>query len=293
MKRFSFLWICLILLLIGCDLAAGVKSESLGCSSEDCKLVYDGVQYHTYDMKLKSLSGKIDSADNEFQYRLSSNDLYVTSGNSITNGFKIMKNENERLQTVYEHKNRKEAIYPVGVIDNNHIFAVMEYDSDKQTFIGLFQFNNDKNNLKQLKTERNEKTEKIFGVGISSENNIFLLLNEDEKQNLYKTDLSLSKFELVAENVSQNLSTLSGEVCYIKDQKLFCGNKVIKELDEETVLAWVVDKYILEVNATGKYEVSELTDQKLLHSGSDFIGFDERPSEINIYSNNKMLELER
>ncbi|MDQ0226528.1 hypothetical protein [Metabacillus niabensis] len=290
MKRFLFLLIGLILLIYGCDQDAEINNENLGCSGENCKLVYDGSQYHTYDIKIKSLTGKIDSTDNEFQYRLPGNDLYVTSGNSIENNFKIMKNENERLHTVYEHKNNKEAIFPIAVIDDNYIFAVMEYTSEEQTFKGFFQLN-EKDELEQIKTESNEKTEKIFGVGISSNNNIFLLLHDEDRQDLYKTNLSLSKFELVAKDVSQNLSTFSGDVCYLKTHKIFCGNKVLKELEEGSVFAWVLDEYILEVNDMGSYEVRDVNDQKLLHSGTEFIGFDISPSEVIIYSDSKMLVL--
>ena len=45
---------------------------------------------------------------------------------------------------------------------------------------------------------------------------------------------SLSEFELVAEDVNRPLSTLFDEVCYTKDQKLFCGQKMIKELTQDT-----------------------------------------------------------
>lgn len=291
MKKFLFLCIVLVLHLSGCVQGELVHTDNLGCYNEKCKLVYDGFQYHTYDTELFSLTGKVDTTHNEFQYRLPKNDLYVTSGNSITNNFKIMKKEKEQLQTVYEHNNDKDAIFPVGVIDDNYIFAIIDYDSNMQTFKGFFQLNH-KNELEQLKTERNEKTEKIFGIGISSSNSIYLLLYENEKQNLYKTNLSLSEFELVAENVSQNLSLHSDEVCYLKDKKLYCGSKVMKELEEGTVFAWVIDRYVLEVNEIGIYEIRDIKNHEILYSGSDFIGVNETSSEITIYSEGQMLVLE-
>lgn len=292
MRMLLFLGFSLLLFMSGCDQKAGVKSEAIGCSGEDCKLVYDGVQYLTYDEKGKTSTGKIDSTENEFQYRLPGNDQYVTSGNSITNDFSILKKENDRLEPVYEHDNDKEAIFPVAVVDKAYIFAVMEYSGDEQVFKGLFKLT-DKHKLEKLKTEDNDMTKKIFGVGISSNDQFFVLLSEDGKQNLYHTDLSLSSFELVAEDVSQNLSAHEGDVCYVKDKTFFCGDQKIKELEDGTVFAWAVDDYILEVNDTGKFEVRDFKDQKLLQSGNQFIGFDKSSSKLTIYSQGNVTELEK
>ncbi|NMH68094.1 hypothetical protein HF072_04810 [Bacillus sp. RO3] len=291
MRMLLFIGMTMFLLLSGCDEQAGGKYETAGCSGEDCRLVYDGVQYFTYDTKVKSSTGKLDSTENEFQYRLPGNDEYVTSGNSITNEFKILKMVNERFQTVYEHKNDQEALFPVGVMDEQYIFAVMEYSEDQQTFKGLFQLN-EEDELEQLKTEKNEKTESIFGVGISSENHLFLLLNEEDKQNVYQTDLSLSTFELVAEDISQNISARSGEVCYVKAETFFCGREAVKELEEGTVFAWAAGSFIVEVDDSGGFEVREIADQRLVQSGSHFLGFDVDGSSLTIYSDGNVYELE-
>lgn len=292
MKKILVLWIFLMMFLLGCNREASNTVELLGCSKDDCKLVYDGVKYHTYDTKLKLLTEEIGLEDNDFQYRLSKNDMYVTYGNSITNQFKILKRKNEQFETVYSHKNNEEAIFPFAYVDNQYVFLVMNYTDNKQSFVGLFHLN-DKNKLEQLSTEKNEKTKNIFGVSISSNNNIYILLYEDGVQNLYKTNLSLSNFDLIATDVTQNLSTLSGEVCYIKNQKLFCGKTVLIELQAKTVLTWVVgDQYILEVDDTGNYEVRDIKDKKLILSGTDFIGFDENLSEVTIYSEGRMEKLE-
>ncbi|TMU87107.1 hypothetical protein FGG79_02920 [Bacillus sp. BHET2] len=290
MRMLLFLGFSLLLFMSGCDQQAGVKSEALGCTGGDCKLVYDGVQYLTYDEKLKSSTGKIDATENEFQYRLPGNDQYVTSGNSMTNEFTILKRENNRLETVYEHDNDKEAIFPVAVVDKKYIFSVMEYSGDQQVFKGLFKLT-DKNKLEKLKTEENEMTKKIFGVGISSNDQIFVLLNEEGKQNVYHTDLSLSSFELVAADVSQNLSAHEGNVCYSKEETFYCGNQKIKKLEDGTVFVWALDNYILEVNDSGKFEVRDFKNQKLLQSGTQFIGFDESSSKLIIYSDGDMTEL--
>ncbi|MCR8848207.1 hypothetical protein NQ095_07320 [Rossellomorea sp. SC111] len=290
MKKLLFLLFILLLFISGCDERAGVKSEALGCSGEDCKLVYDGVQYLTYNEKSKSSTGKVDVTENEFQYRLPGNDEYVTSGNSMTNEFTILKRENERLEPVYEHDNDKEAIFPVAVMDEKYIFAIMEYAEDQQVFKGLFKLT-EKNKLEKLKTEDNEMTRKIFGVGISSDDQFFVLLNEDGKQNVYHTDLSLSSFDLVAEDVSQNLSAHEGDVCYMKEGTFFCGDKKIKKLEDGTVFAWALGNDILEVNDTGKFEVRDFKDQKLLESGNQFIGFDSDSSKLTIYSDGDVTEL--
>lgn len=291
MKKYLFLCVYLMFLLSSCDQKSTDYSEVIGCSDEKCRLVYDGLQYYTYDMELTSQTEKINPADNEFQYRLHENDLYITSGNSITNNFKIMKNENEQLQTVYEHKNNREAIFPIAVIDDHYIFSIIEYVDDDHIFKGLFQLN-DQHELEPLQIDTSEKTKHIFGIGLSSENNMFLLLHEDGKQNLYKTNASLSVFELVAKDVSQNLSTLAGDVCYTKEQQLFCGNKVMKKLEAGTIFSWVLDPYILEVDDIGNYEVRDITGHQVLHTGSDFIGFTKKVGEVIIYSDGKMLVLE-
>ncbi|MBN8193350.1 hypothetical protein JI667_14465 [Bacillus sp. NTK074B] len=290
MKKFLFLAFSLLVFMSGCDEQAGVKSEVLGCSGGDCALVYDGVQYLTYDEKVKSSTGKVDATENEFQYRLPGNDEYVTSGNSMTNEFTILKRENNRLEPVYKHDNDKEAIFPVAVVDEKYIFAIMEYSSDQQVFKGLYKLT-DQNKLEKLKTEENDMTKHIFGVGISSNDQFYVLLNEDGKQNVYHTDLSLSSFELVAEDVSQNLSAHEGDVCYVKEEAFFCGDQKIKELEDGTVFAWALDEYIVEVNDTGKFEVRGFKDQKLLKSGNQFIGFDDHSSKLIIYSDGDVMEL--
>ena len=289
-KLFLFLFLILFI-LTGCEQDA--KEEFvLGCFEENCKLVYDGFEYLTYQPDKMSQTGKVSAEGNDFQYRLFNHDDYVTHGNSLTNGFKIMKRENEQLRTVYSHNNNNEGIYPFAYINGDYIFSVMDYSKDTQKFVGLFRLN-EEHKLEQINTEMSEKSESIFGVGISAHDQIYTLLYENEKQNLYKTNLSLSEFELVAEDVNRPLSTLFDEVCYTKDQKLFCGQKMIKELTQDTATAWVLgNRYILEVDETAFYTVRDLDEQKLLFSGMDFIGFDIKSSEIIIYCDGDVKILE-
>jgi hypothetical protein len=290
MKKRLIIIMGMILALLGCSRDSSGTEEILGCSQENCILVYDGVEYITYDTTPKQRTGKISAKENDFQYRLSKHDQYITYGNSVTSEFKIMKRVNERLETVYVHPSKTEGIFPFAYLNNEPIFAVMDYDGNEQRFVGLFHLK--KNQLEQLPTKQNEKTKKIFGVGISANDQIYTLLHEDGVQNLYKTNISLSKFELIAKDVTQNLSTLTGDVCYIKEQTLYCGKEVLTKLQPNTVSAWVVgDQYILEVDDTGNYEVRAIKDKNLLLSGNKFIGFDEKSSEVWIYSEGKMEKL--
>jgi hypothetical protein len=290
MKKRLIIIMGMILALLGCSRDSSGTEEILGCLNENCILVYDGVEYITYDTTSKQRTGKISAKENDFQYRLSKHDQYITYGNSVTSEFKIMKRDNERLETIYVHPSKTEGIFPFAYLNNEPIFAVMDYDSNEQRFVGLFHLK--KNQLEQLPTKQNEKTKKIFGVGISANDQIYTLLHEDGVQNLYKTNISLSKFELIAKDVTQNLSTLSGDVCYIKEQTLYCGKEVLTKLQPNTVSAWVVgDQYILEVDDTGNYEVRAIKDKNLLLSGNKFIGFDEKSSEVWIYSEGKMEKL--
>ncbi|AIM16314.1 hypothetical protein HW35_08565 [Bacillus sp. X1(2014)] len=290
MKKQLAIILGMILTLFGCSRDSSGTEEILGCSKENCILVYDGVEYITYDTTSKQRTGKISTKENDFQYRLSKHDQYITYGNSVSSEFKIMKRVNERLETIYVHPSKTEAIFPFAYVKDEPIFAVMDYDGDKQKFIGLFHLK--KNQLEQLPTKQNEKTKKIFGIGISANDQIYTLLHEDGVQNLYKTNINLSKFELIAKDVTQNLSTLYGDVCYMKDQTLYCGKQVLTKLQPKTVLAWVVgDQYILEVDDIGNYEVRAVKDKQLLLSGNKFIGFDEKSSEVRIYSEGKMEKL--
>ncbi|GFN31239.1 hypothetical protein [Paenibacillus xylaniclasticus] len=284
--------LCLLLVMMGCSKAADKKEEIIGCTEEDCALVYDGAEYITYNTTLKSKSGKISSEDNEFQYRLFQDDRYITSGNSMTNHFKIMERSNTRLLTVYEHDNENEALFPFAIIDGQYVYAVMEYKGDRQKFVGLFRLNSS-GDLEQLKTNQSEMTDKIFGIGIHAEDNVYTLLYDNGKQDLYKTDPSLASFELVAEDVSRTLSTLKDEVCYMKDQSLYCGKAPVQKLNAGTALAWVIaDRYVLEVDDTGNYQVKELQDGKELLSGARYIGYNHDGSQIVIYSEGKMDVLE-
>ncbi|MEI5909719.1 hypothetical protein WAK64_22275 [Bacillus spongiae] len=289
---YSLFWLCFIPFLMSCNQETVDTEENLGCKVKNCKLVYDGVNYYTYDIEEMVNRDKIDSTDNEFEYRLYNNDEYITKGNSITNRFKILKRNNEQFQTIYSHENDSEAIFPLAVVDSQYIFAVMDYSGDEQSFKGLFKLN-EENDLEQLETMKNEMSEKIFGIGMSSENNMYTLLFEDGQQNLYETNLSLSKFDLIAEGVSQNLSSFGEDICYMKDQQLLCGQKVMKNLEPVVVLSWVVgDKYILEVDDTGNFEVSELNGGEIIVNGTDFIGFEETLSEVSIYCDGKIEKLE-
>lgn len=292
MKRHVVLWVLLMGFLIGCDIASTESLEQKGCKEEDCMLVYDGVEYHTYDTKLMARTGKINDKENEFQYKLYNNDEYITSGNSITNQFRIMKRVNEQLETVYKHNNDEEGIFPFAVVDDRYIFSVMDYSNDSQKFVGLF-YLNEKNKLEKLQTAQYEQTEKIFGIGISAGNNVYTLLFENGVQNLYRTNQSLTEFDLVAEEVNQNISTYQEEVCYVKSQSMYCGDELLSEFNDGVALAWVVnDKYILSVDDTGNYQLMDIEGKKIRISGKGFIGFEEKPSELLIFSDGKLEKVE-
>ncbi|MCA1322354.1 hypothetical protein LC085_20965 [Bacillus tianshenii] len=292
MKRHLVLWLLLAGYLIGCDIASTESLEQKGCKGEDCLLVYDGVEYHTFDTKLMARTGRINDKENEFQYRLYNNDEYITSGNSITNQFRIMKRVNERLETVYEHNNDQEGIFPFAFADDRYIFSVMDYSNESQKFVGLFYLNG-KNKLEKLQTAQNEQTDKIFGIGISTGNSVYTLLYEDGVQNLYRTNPALTEFELVAEEVNQNISTYQEKVCYVKSESMYCGDGLLKEFKHAVELAWVVsDKYILSVDDTGNYQLIDIEGGKVRVSGKGFIGFEEKPSELMIFSDGKLERVE-
>lgn len=292
MKRHLVLWLILAGYLIGCDIASTESLEQKGCKEEDCLLVYDGVEYHTFDTRLMARTGRINDKENEFQYRLYNNDEYITSGNSITNKFRIMKRVNEQLETVYEHNNDAEGIFPFAFVDDRFIFSVMDYSNESQKFVGLFYLNG-KNKLEKLQTAQNEQTDKIFGIGISTGNSVYTLLYEDGVQNLYRTNPALTEFELVAEEVNQNISTYQEKVCYVKSESMYCGDGLLKEFKDAVELAWVVsDKYILSVDDTGNYQLIDIEGGKVRVSGKGFIGFEEKPSELMIFSDGKLERVE-
>lgn|GEM_PF-1704693 len=291
-KLFIFPLCLLLLVMMGCSKATDKKEEIIGCTEEDCALVYDGFEYVAYNTSLKSQVGKIIAKDNEFQYRLFQDDKFITSGNSMTNHFKIMERSNTRLLTVYEHDKDNEALFPFAIIDGQYAFAVMEYAGEEQKFVGLFRLN-ESGKLEQLQTVQSEMANKIFGVGIHADNNIYTLLYDNGKQDLYKTDRSLASFELVAKDVNRTLSTRNGDVCYMKDQSMYCGQASVQKLEPGTALAWVIsDSYVLEVDDTGDYQVKALQGGKLLLSGSRFIGYDRDGSKLVIYCEEKMEVLE-
>lgn len=292
MKKHVIIWLLLAAFIIGCDSAFTESKGKIGCSEQDCLLVYDGVEYQTYDTKLKARTGKIDETENEFQYRLYNNDEYITSGNSITNQFRIMKRVKEQLETVYVHNNDNEGIFPFASINNQFIFSVMEYSDESQKFVGLFYLNTN-NKLEKLQTATNEQTEKIFGIGISGDNKMYTLLFENGVQNLYETDSSLSTFKLVAKEVNQNISMYKDKVCYVKSENLYCGDQLFKELSGGVTQAWVInDQYILSVDDTGNYQLMNIKTNNKLFSGTGFIGFENKHSELILFSEGKMEKVE-
>lgn len=292
MKKHMFLWFLLAALLTGCNFVSTDSVERKGCSGEDCLLVYDGVEYQKFDTELQARTGKIAETENEFQYRLYNHDEYITSGNSITNQFRIMKRVNEQLETVYEHDDNDEGIFPFAYINNQYIFSIMDYSEENQQFVGLF-YLNEENKLEKLQTAVNDQTEKIFGIGVSGNNKMYTLLFENEVQNLYETDPTLSTFKLVAEEVNQNISTYQDKACYVKSEAIYCGDQLLKELKGGVAQAWVLeDKYILAVDETGNYQLMKIESDDILFSGKSFIGFEQKSSELIIFSEGKMEKVE-
>ncbi|WP_088839329.1 hypothetical protein [Listeria sp. ILCC792] len=293
LKKIAFLMFLLAVLTIsGCSKNQNDEVNNSNEVNKNIKLVYDGAKLIKFDMSEESALEPWDLRSNQFQYTFFKSAKYITSGNSISNNFEILKKAGDSYSSIYHLKSDKEALFPLASIGDEHLFIVVKYLDDTNELVDLLEIDRS-GKIKKMNLELSDKAKKVFS-GISTDNgDIYTLLHENKMANLYKTNKMLSEFNLIATDVDENsLSTNKEEIVYTKKNYLYSGTKQIKKLAEGTTTAKIIsDTYLLQVMADGEFIVEDLSTNNILLSYNDYLGYQENNDKISFFTSDNVYEL--
>ncbi len=292
-KKISFLISLLIVLIMsGCSENLDDKKNNSTAGDENVTLVYDGAKLIKFDRSKKLALEPWDTRDNQFQYMFFKTAKYITSGNSISNKFEILKKTGDSYSNVYRLNDDKEAIFPLANIFDEYLFMIVSYSGNTNELVDVVEINSS-GKIKKLNLALSDKAKKVFSGISTNQGDIYTLLHENDVANLYKTNKSLSKFDLIASDVNESaLSTNKEEVVYSKQNYLYSGIRQIKKLNKETVLAKVIsDKYILQVMIDGKFIVEDMSTNTILLGHSDYLGYQEENNKVSFFTVDNVYEL--
>lgn len=191
-------------------------------------LVYDGAKLVKFDMTAKSALEPWNTSSNQFQYMFGNSDKYITSGNSLSNDFEILKKSGNNYKSVYHLKDNKQALFPLAQIGDEYLFMVITYSNHNNKLVDLLVIDKSEK-IKEMNLKLSNKAKNVFSGISSSSGDVYVLVNENDMANLYKTNKKLSEFVLIATDIGESdLSFYKDEIVYIKKDDLYSGAKRTK-----------------------------------------------------------------
>ncbi|KMT60661.1 hypothetical protein X560_0789 [Listeria fleischmannii 1991] len=291
-KMFFFTLLCIVLIISACSKKQNNVGSYQNEVNSQTNLIYDGAKLVKFDMSAKSAIEPWDTRSNQFQYTFADSDEYITSGNSGTNDFEILEKSDNDYKSVYHLKDDEEALFPLAKIGDEYLIMVVTYSNHTSELVDLLEIDR-YGKIKKMNLKLSNKAKNVFSGISSSSGDVYVLVNENDMANLYKTNQMLSEFDLIATDVGESdLSFYKDEIVYIKKDDLYSGAKRIKKLDEGTVSAKVIaDKYILQVMANGSFTVEDIVTNRTLLQHNDFLGYQEDNKKINFFTIDNIYEL--
>ncbi|MFB9331136.1 hypothetical protein ACFFSY_34815 [Paenibacillus aurantiacus] len=230
MKKFVLLLLIVQLAIVGCSRqndrptsGETVNDVELPKCSDEGQCVYLVNRYSqkllTYNPKTKSIEEQ-QNIPNYIYYEYNTVSPFFTVGNSITNGFSILKMDKNVVDEVVRLKDRKnEAIFPLATNNERHFFIHSYYDdSGKET----------KRAIAELIQDRTQDIPNVSGLvsdGAIVKDKLYYTVYNESSNSFELQSLLLDNLQAAPHTEAENLE--SGNVYSLNGELLTSNNELI------------------------------------------------------------------
>lgn len=291
----------------GCILVIAILMVVLTfCGKEDTNNLYEDISLSNdeiflysvvderigiYDMKNFTWTTLYDE-ENTFQYVFDNDSEYVVSGNSINNGFVLLKisEDRKRLNKVFELNNAENCFFPLASGGGEYYYVMYVNEQSQSVEREIFSFTED------YEIENILESEKKITAGVISENTLYYTVYNDltDRYNLYS--LQLSDNENVPVDLNRELETrdlffYEGNLCVSDYDKIYCDSTNITK----RYLNFIEQDYVIQFYANSKNDmvctVKKISSGEKMGTFLNPINYSVADNEIIVYCHTGMYRI--
>ena len=286
MKKIYVILVFVLILLFGCG-----KEQINDFYKEICLEENEIFLYNVVDEKIGIYNTEeftwypLYEEENTFQYVFGNDSKYIVSGNSINNGFVLLRTseDKKKIQKVFDMNDEKSCFFPLATNGEEYYFVM--YDDEKSNTIkrNIFTFTED------FKVKNVLKTEQMITSGVIVENKLYYTVYSSELKcyKLYAIDLLNGKeafFDTSVKLETRDLFCYDNKVCVSDYNNIYCDQTLIKK----EYINYIEQNYMIQFYANEENNmvctIININEEKCLGTFLEPLNYEIDNDKIKIYS---------